>query len=30
MYYSRSHPTAPQPSYKPVDINALENLGGEC
>jgi len=27
---TQSHPTAPQPSYEPVDINALEKLGGEC
>lgn len=27
MYYSQSHPTAPQPSYEPVVINALEKLG---
>ncbi|MGB6629304.1 MAG: hypothetical protein WBE61_14360 [Nitrososphaeraceae archaeon] len=27
MFYSQSHPTAPQPSYEPVVINALEKLG---
>jgi len=27
MYYSQCHPTAPQPFYEPVVINALEKLG---
>jgi hypothetical protein len=27
MYYSQSHPSAPQPSYEPVDINVLESWG---